>query len=150
MTIVHYRPYSDLPTLRDTMGSFMGRFMQDCCRPQENGDFSGATFTPAVDIKESPKEYVVTAEVPGIAKGDIHIELADNLLTLKGERKFEREQKEESYHRVERSYGSFTRSFSLPAKVKSDAIEAVFKDGVLTVRIPKAEEMVPRKIEILG
>ena len=103
-----------------------------------------------MDIKESPKEYVVTAEVPGIDKGDIHIELADNILILKGERKFEKEQKQESYHRVERSYGSFTRSFSLPTKVKSDAIEATFKDGILTVKIPKAEEMVPRKIEIQG
>jgi len=150
MTIVRFQPYSDLPTLRDNMNSFMGRFMQDFLRPTENEDSNGSTFAPAVDIKETPKEYLVTAEVPGIDKKDIHIEIADNLLTLKGERKFEAEQKDESYHQVERSYGSFTRSFSLPTKVKADAIEANFKDGLLTVRIPKAEEKVPKKIEIQG
>jgi len=148
MTIVRYSPYSESPVFRGGMSSFMDRFMQDYFRPSEGEDFAGSTFAPAVDIKETPKEYLVTAEVPGIDKKDIHIEIADNLLTLKGERKFEKEQKEESYHRVERSYGSFTRSFSLPTKVKADAIEASFKDGVLTVKIPKAEEMVPRKIEI--
>jgi HSP20 family protein len=148
MTIVRYQPLSGFPVFRDTMSSFMDRFTQDFLRPVAGDEFEGSTFAPAVDIKETPKEYVVTAEVPGIDKKDIHIEIADNLLTLKGERKFEKEQKEESYHRVERSYGSFTRSFSLPTKVKADAIEAAFKDGVLTVKIPKTEEQVPRKIEI--
>ena len=150
MTIVRFQPCSDLPTLRGNMTSFMDRFMQDLIRPTEGEDFTGTTFSPAVDIKETPKEYLVTAEIPGIDKKDIHIEISDNLLSLKGERKFEKEQKEESYHRVERSYGSFTRSFSLPTQVKADAIEANFMDGLLTVRIPKAEEKVPKKIEIQG
>lgn len=150
MTIVRFQPYSDLPTLRGNVASFMNQFMQDCFRPTAGEDSTGAGFSPAMDIKETPKEYVVTAEVPGIDKKDIHIEITDNILTLKGERKFEGEQKDETYHRVERSYGSFTRTFSLPAKVKADSIEASFKDGILIVRIPKAEEVLPRKIEIKG
>jgi HSP20 family protein len=148
MTIVRLQPCSDLTTLRNTLPSFMDRFMQGVFRPTDGEDFAGASFSPAVDIKETPKEYVVTAEVPGMDKKDIHIEITDNILTLKGERKFEGEQKDESYHLVERSYGSFTRTFSLPAKVKADSIEASFKDGVLIVHIPKADEVLPIKIEI--
>jgi len=136
--------------LPSSMGRFMDRFLSDFARPMEGEDFAGQTFTPAVDIKETPQEFLVTAEVPGIKKEDIHIEVADNLLTLKGERQFEKEEKNESFHRVERSFGAFSRSFTLPTAVKTDAIEARFHDGLLTVRIPKAEEKVPKKIEIKG
>ena len=150
MTIVRFNPYADLGTLRHSMDRFMDRFMADYSRPVEGDDFTGQTFTPAVDIKETQQEFLVTAEVPGIKKEDIHIEVADNLLILKGERKFEKEEKNESYHRVERSFGAFSRSFTLPTSVKTEAIEAKFHDGLLTVRIPKAEEKVPKKIEIKG
>ena len=150
MTIVRFKPYTDMGILRNSMDRFMDRFLTDFTRPVEGEDFTGQTFTPAVDIKETPQEFLVTAEVPGIRKEDIHIEVADNLLTLKGERKFEREEKNESYHRVERSFGAFSRSFTLPTSVKTDAIEAKFHDGLLSVRIPKAEEKVPKKIEIKG
>jgi HSP20 family protein len=132
------------------MDRFMDRFFADFARPIEADDFTGQTFSPAVDIKETQGEYMVTAEVPGIKKEDIHIEVADNLLTIKGERKFEKEEKNESYHRVERSYGTFSRAFTLPTSVKADGIEAKFHDGLLTIRIPKAEEKVPKKIEIKG
>ena len=150
MTIVRFKPYTDMGILRNSMDRFMDRFLTDFTRPVEGEDFTGQTFTPAVDIKETPQEFLVTAEVPGIRKEDIHIEVADNLLTLKGERKFEQEEKNESYHRVERSFGAFSRSFTLPTLVKTDAIEARFHDGLLSVRIPKAEEKVPKKIEIKG
>lgn len=150
MTIVRFKPYTDMGTLRNSMDRFMDRFFADFARPTEGEDFTGQTFTPAVDIKETPQEFLVTAEVPGIKKEDIHIEVADNLLALKGERRFEQEEKNESYHRVERSFGAFSRSFTLPTSVKTEAIEAKFHDGLLTVRIPKAEEKVPKKIEIKG
>jgi HSP20 family protein len=150
MTIDRFNPYTDMGTLRSSMDRFMDRFFADFGRPVEGDDYAGQTFSPAVDIKETQKEYLVTAEVPGIKKEDIHIEVADNLLTLKGERKFEKEDKNESYHRVERSFGAFTRTFTLPTSVKTEAIEAKFHDGLLSVRIPKAEEKVPKKIEIKG
>lgn len=150
MTIVRFQPYTDMGILPSSMGRFMDRFLSDFARPIEGEDFTGQTFTPAVDIKETPQEFLVTAEIPGIRKEDIHIEVADNLLILKGERKFEKEEKGESYHRVERSFGAFSRSFALPASARTDAIEAKFNDGLLTVRIPKAEEKVPKKIEIKG
>ncbi len=83
-----------------------------------------------------------------LKKEDIDIEVRDNTLTLKGERKFEKEIKQENYHRVERAYGSFQRSFTLPSTVKQEAIEATFKDGILEISLPKAEEAKPKKVEI--
>ncbi len=148
MALRKFRPYSEIQSLRESMSSLFDRFFSDLLRFPESEEISGQTFSPAVDIKETPKEYIVTAEVPGIPKKDIEIEISDNILTIKGERKFEKEEKNESYHRVERAYGSFCRSFTLPTQVNPDKIEANFKDGLLNIVIPKAEEKIPKKIEI--
>jgi HSP20 family protein len=105
-------------------------------------------WAPAVDIYETDEKLVIKVELPGLKKEDIDIEVRDNTLTLKGERKFEKEIKRENYHRVERAYGSFQRSFTLPSTVKQEAIEASFKEGILEISLPKAEEAKPKQIKI--
>lgn len=107
-----------------------------------------AFWTPAVDIAEQENEYIVTMDLPGVAKEDVTISLESNILTIRGERKQEKEVKNKSLHRVERTYGSFQRSFTLPTTVKSDKIDALFKDGVLQVTLPKSEEAKPKQIEV--
>lgn len=111
-------------------------------------DASLAAWSPAVDITEQDNEYIVKVELPGVNKDDVKITLESNILTIRGEKKQEKETKKENYHRVERSYGSFQRSFNLPTSVKSDKIDAAYNDGILTVSLPKAEEAKPKQIEV--
>jgi HSP20 family protein len=105
-------------------------------------------FTPAVEISETASELLVKAELPGLRKEDVEIEIENNVLTLKGEKKEEREEKEEDTYLYERSYGSFQRSFSLPVGVKEDEVKADFRDGVLRIRLPKAQTARGKKIVI--
>jgi HSP20 family protein len=105
-------------------------------------------WTPAVDITEHENEYIVKMELAGVNKEDVKISLESNILTIKGDKKQEKEEKGKNLHRIERSYGSFQRSFTLPTTVKSDRIDAFFKDGVLTVSLPKMEEAKPKQIEV--
>jgi HSP20 family protein len=110
---------------------------------------SGRSYwSPAVDIAERDNEYVVKVELPGVNKDDVKITLESNILTIRGEKKQEKEEKGENSHRLERSYGSFQRSFTLPTIVKNDKIDAVYRDGILTVTLPKAEEAKPKQIEV--
>ncbi len=105
-------------------------------------------WAPAIDVSETPDKVVIKAEVPGIDPQEINITLAGDVLTIKGEKKSEREETKESYHMVERSYGSFARSLTLPAAVDQDRIDAKYEKGVLTVTCPKKEEAKPKAIEI--
>lgn len=105
-------------------------------------------FTPAVDVRETDDAYVVEADIPGMRKEDVSIEVADNTLSITGERKSEREEKRKDYHRVEREFGSFRRAVSIPGGFGHKGVEAQFKDGVLTVTLPKPEEAKPRRIEV--
>ena len=114
----------------------------------DNGTFGLSTWTPAVDIAEQENEYLVKVELPGINKDDVKITVESNVLTVRGEKKQDQEVKEDNYHRVERTYGSFLRSFRLPSSVRADRIDAVYKDGILTVTLPKAEEAKPKQIEV--
>lgn len=111
-------------------------------------EVSNRNWLPAVDVAETPEALTLYAELPGLSREDVDITLENNVLTVRGERKFEKDVKEENFHRIERAYGSFSRSFTLPNNVKGDGVEATFKDGVLSVRIPKAEEAKSRKIAI--
>jgi len=121
-------------------------FFEDLTLP----DFwtSEQEWLPAFDVSETESEIIVKAELPGMDVKDIDIALTDGLLTIKGERKLEKEDKKENYHRIERQFGSFSRSLNLGEKVKADGIEAAYKDGILTVTLPKAEESKPKKIEV--
>lgn len=105
-------------------------------------------WLPAVDITEQAEQYVVKVELPGVKKEDVRITLQDDVLTIRGEKKQEAEQKDNLYHRIERSYGTFQRSFTLSASVKSDKIEASYDNGVLSIELPKTEEVKPREIEV--
>jgi HSP20 family protein len=105
-------------------------------------------WIPAVDLAETEGDYVLKADLPGLTEKDVHIELENNVLTVSGERKVESEETRKGFHRVERSYGSFTRRLTLPEGVDADAIKATVTNGVLEVRIPKPEAVKPRKVEI--
>ncbi len=109
---------------------------------------AAAMWSPAVDIYESGDDIVVKAEIPGIDRDEVAVEIKDGILTLRGERKFEKEEKEENYHRIERSYGTFVRSFALPSSVDPEKIQAALKEGVLEVRIGKREQAKPRKVTV--
>jgi len=111
-------------------------------------DVSETSWSPAVDVKESDEGLTVFVELPGVEKKDIDISLEDNVLTVTGKRVFSRDEKKESYHRIERAYGKFYRSFRLPTNVQGDKVAANYKDGVLSLEIPKAEEARPRQIKI--
>lgn len=107
-----------------------------------------ATLVPAFDISETEKEYMITGEIPGIDVKDLDITLLDGMLTIKGEKKKEKEDTDENYHRIERHYGSFQRNFRIPEKVKTDKLDATYKDGVLKLTLPKAEASEAKKIEV--
>ncbi len=108
--------------------------------------FSEHEFVPSVDISETESDIIVQAEIPGIDPKDLDISLSGRLLTIKGEKKSEHEEKKENYHRIERKYGSFSRTLELPADVDADKVEAVYKDGVLKITLPKTE--IGKKIEV--
>jgi len=107
-----------------------------------------AEWAPVVDIIEDEKAYVIKAELPEVRKEDVHVQLEDGVLTLSGERKIEKEEKTKKYHRVERAYGVYSRSFALPEDANADKVEASYKDGVLTVSVAKAEKAEPKKIAV--
>jgi HSP20 family protein len=111
-------------------------------------DLATRTWTPPVDIQETADSYRIQAELPGLTKDDVQVTLENNVLRLSGERRWEKDVKKESYHRIERTYGSFSRSFALPNQVSSDKVEAKFENGVLSVVVPKAEAAKPRQISI--
>jgi len=146
MGIVRWDPFQDLISLQERMNRLFEQTL-DRSRGEREG-MVAATWAPAVDIYETPDSIVLQAELPGLSKEDIDIQVRDNVLTLKGERRSEKEVKEGNYLRVERAYGGFQRAFTLPAAVQADKIRAVFKDGVLDVSIPKVEEAKPKQIKI--
>ena len=145
MAVVRWDPFRDLNMLQDRMN----RLFEDASRNWK-GDEPAATTTwsPAVDIFETESEIVVKAEVPGMERKDITLNLENNVLTLKGERRFLKEAKEENYHRIERSYGGFSRAFSIPATVDEEKIRADYQDGVLKIVLPKKEQLRPKQIKI--
>lgn len=107
-----------------------------------------STWTPAVDIYEDENAYIIKLELPEVSREDAKINLHENTLSISGERRFENEDKRDGYHRVERSYGQFYRSFTLPPNVNTEAINAQFKDGILRLTLPKKEEARPKQIEV--
>ncbi len=115
---------------------------------QADGDLAVSYWTPAVDIAEHDDEYLVKVELPGVKKENVKITLESNILTIRGEKKQEKEEKEKNFHRVERAYGSFQRSFTLPTTVKSEKIDALYNDGILTIHLPKEEQAKPKQIEV--
>ncbi|HJX14229.1 MAG TPA: Hsp20/alpha crystallin family protein [Candidatus Deferrimicrobiaceae bacterium] len=147
MAIVRWLdPFRDLSVIQERMNQIFEDALARS-RGREEGLRTGM-WTPSVDIYENNDSVVVKAELPGVERDQISVEVKDGILTLRGERKFEKEVKEESYHRIERSYGNFQRSFSLPVSVEQDKVTARFKDGVLEVILPKKEQARPKQIQV--
>jgi|SRR6476661_6313750 len=130
---------------REPFARLFENFLSEAVQGEE---VSNRNWVPPVDIQETEEGYRLQAELPGLTKEDIDITLENNVLRLSGERKFERDVKKESFHRVERTYGTFSRAFSLPQQVNAEGVQAGFENGVLTILVPKAEQAKPRKISI--
>ena len=146
MAIIRWDPFRDMVTLREKMN----RLFEDVFTSRsEDKEFTTSSWAPAVDIFETENELVMSAEIPGVDEKDIEIKIEDNTLSLKGERKFEKETKEENYHRIERSYGSFYRAFTLPNSIDPEKIQAEHENGILRITMPKRQELKPRKVKIL-
>lgn len=125
----------------------MDRLFEDFLSSPGSGRESGM-WTPRLDLSETDDEYVISADLPGLSKEDVHVDLQDGQLSISGERREEREEQKKNYHRRERSYGSFHRSMALPSNVNVEDIKAEFDNGVLTVHLPKEEKEQPKQIEI--
>jgi HSP20 family protein len=144
MSIIRWDPFQQMNRLQDRVNRL---FNESVYRPSEENDFYGI-WSPPVDIYETDNELVLKAELPGIKPENVDIRIENNTLSLKGERKFEEESKKDNFHRMERSYGTFIRSFTLPRTVEQDKVVAEYKDGVLSVTLPKKEETKIKQISI--
>ncbi|HTY40958.1 MAG TPA: Hsp20/alpha crystallin family protein [Thermoanaerobaculia bacterium] len=144
MNLTRWEPYRELATLQDRLNRAFGAFG----RTERDDEMNLAAWAPPVDIAEEKDRIVITAELPGFKEDQIEIQTENGMLTLRGERKFEKESDGKSYHRVERSYGQFVRSFSLPNNVDREKIKADFSNGLLKVELPKREDAKPRTIKI--
>jgi HSP20 family protein len=143
-TLTHWDPFRGLTSLQDQVNRLFGDSVTRGGASQNDL----ATWAPAVDIYETENALVVKADLPDIQEKDIDIRVENNTLTIRGERKFQKEVNEDNYLRVERAYGTFTRSFSLPNTVNTEGIHAEYRNGVLTVNMPKREESKPKQIKI--
>ncbi len=142
-----WSPFGDVWDLQDEVNRLFRSFGGGMARRNEEGT-ENALWAPSVDIAEDKEAVKITAELPGMRQGDVKINVENGVLTLRGERKFSDETKKENYCRIERSYGAFSRSFSLPPTVEPDRIKATMKDGLLEILVPKKEEAKPKEIQI--
>ncbi len=141
--ITRWDPFHNLSTLQEQVNRLFEGSL-----PRWSDQSALTTWAPAVDIYETENELVLKADLPDVNENDLDIRIESNILTIKGERKFEEKAKEDNYLRVERTYGSFSRSFSLPSTVDNGSIKADYKNGVLTVELPKRAESKPRQVKI--
>ncbi|HEY6196658.1 MAG TPA: Hsp20/alpha crystallin family protein [Candidatus Eisenbacteria bacterium] len=146
MSLIRWTPRrngNDLTSLRTEVDRLFEDFFTPVPLKQD-----WASLTPPVDVEETPEAYVFRADLPGVSSKDVKVTVIGDTLTLRGERKREEKQDESSLHRIERMYGSFERSFTLGTPVRSDQVKAAYRDGVLEIRVPKADEARPREIEV--
>ena len=147
MTIVRYDPFRDLRTLQEEVNRL---FSTNLTRGFGEEGIGRGAWNPSVDIYENKDQIVLEAELPGMKQEDFDLSIESNVITLRGERRFEKTDDSDNYHRVERSYGAFTRSFTLPQTVSGEGATAEYSNGVLRVTLPKREETKPRRIEVTG
>ncbi len=141
MAILKWDPFKELQALQERIDKLFEESMR-------GRDIAPAAWTPAVDIYETDDAIILEAELPGMNEKDIEVKIEDNVLTIRGERKFEEERNEENYYRMERFYGTFQRSFTLPPNVDTEKVKAEYKKGILKVTLPKKEQAKPKQIKI--
>jgi len=146
MTLVRWDPFRELEDMSDRLNRVFSR----PTLPRTNGkeNMIVADWVPSVDVSETEGAYQIKAEIPDVKKEDVKVTLEDGVLTIQGERKQEKEEKGKRYHRVERSYGRFVRSFTLPDVIDEENVKAEFKDGILNLALPKSEKAKPKAIEV--
>jgi HSP20 family protein len=147
MPLIRWEPARELQSMQTEMNRLFGTFF-DSTTPRQGVRTSLRRWIPAMDVAETDDHYVLRADLPGLSEGDVNVELDNNVLTISGKRSIEHEETKNGYHRVERSYGSFTRSVALPEGVDADGIQANFDKGVLEVKVAKPEQIKPRKVAI--
>ena len=143
--LMRWDPFRELEDMSDRLNRM---FARPAVRTNGKETLTVADWSPTVDISETDGEYLIKAELPEVKKDDVKVTLEDGILTIHGERRREKDEKTTKYHRVERSYGSFVRSFSLPDQVDENGVKAEYRDGMLNLRIPKSEKAKPRAIEV--
>jgi HSP20 family protein len=151
MGIVRFDPFRELDRLQSEMNRLFEGYAGSPERASSNAGAlaqGGRLWSPAVDVAENANEIVLRAEIPGMKQDEIDIELTGDTLTLRGERKFENEERKENFVRVERSYGRFQRSFTLGVPIQNDKVTATYRDGILEIHLPKSEETKPRKVTV--
>jgi HSP20 family protein len=150
-TMMRWDPFQDLRSAQDEMAHMspmLAHALGLHAQQQGNGRAATTAWAPALDISERKDAYLVTVELPGLKPEDLDITMEDGLLTIQGERQITAESSEQQFHRVERRYGAFRRSITLPAHVMAEGIQASFEDGVLELLVPKAEEAKPKHIQV--
>jgi HSP20 family protein len=145
VTIVRWEPFRELSSLQTEMNRLFNAAFGDM---PNSGTGGSRRWIPAMDLLETDDDFVLRADLPGMTESDVNIELEDNVLTVSGERKTEHEDRREGFHRLERAFGSFSRSLTLPKGIDPEAVNASFNQGVLEVRVPKPEQRKPRRISI--
>jgi HSP20 family protein len=143
MAITRWDPFREVVALQNRMNSLFGNL-----NSETESALTTASFTPAVDVYEDEKKVVLKLEVPGIEEKDLDVSVENHTLTVKGERKFEKEEKEENFHRIERRYGSFYRAFTLPSTVDTENVAAKYESGVLKLELNKKPEAQPKQIKV--
>ena len=146
-TLTRWEPLREMEEFQNRLSTLFGRPMR---RSNGHGreDITLADWTPVADITEDEKEYLIKAELPEMKKEEVKVTVENAVLTISGERKFEKEEKKKKYHRIERGYGTFVRSFTLPDDADASKVKAEFKNGLLTVHLPKSEKAKPKQIEV--
>lgn len=145
--LARWDPFKEMEELQGRLGRFFGLTP---ARPGNGGreSMAVAEWAPSVDVIEDPKEWLVKADLPEVKKEDVKVTVENGVLTITGERKIEKEEKEKKYHRIERSYGTFLRSFTLPEGADGSKVSADFKEGVLKVHLPKSEKALPKTVDV--
>jgi HSP20 family protein len=148
MALARWTPMGNLLSFQDDMNRLFNQFFQGGSGEEAGG--GGRTWAPPVDLYETDDALILKAELPGVSKDDVSVEVHQNTLLLRGQRRHEAEVKEDNYHRMERAYGTFQRSFVLPTLMDQEHVQATYKDGVLELRLPKSEAAKPQRIAITG
>jgi len=145
MNLMKWDPFRELEDVSNRLNRVFGRPL---ARMEPNEMFTVADWTPSADISETDTAYLIKAEIPGVNKEDVKVTIENGMLTIQGERKMEKEEKDKKFHRIERSYGSFMRSFRVPDDADESAVKAEFKDGVLNITLTKSAKAKPKAVNV--